>query len=227
MEIQIDCRPSYSIVQIRLEVDESIFCEPGAMAYMSSGLEVSPSLHGGMVRSIMRKSLGEESFLMTKYTGQIHGAWVALSPRYPGDISIIDVQPGEEYLIESGASLAHGEGVVIDVKYAGVRSIALREGATVLKASGSGPMIICSYGAIKHFTLQDGESLIVDTGHLVAWSARMGMRFGPLGGVVTSQLSGEGLVGELTGPGEVWVQTRAEQSIKDWILPSREQNRRS
>lgn len=226
MRISIDCKPSYSVATVVLDANEAVSCESGAMAYMSSGLEASGSMQGGVVRSLMRKSFGDESFFMAKYTARVHGAWVALAPKYPGDIDVINLDGNREYFVEAGASLGHGQNVVIDVKYAGVRSIALREGATVLKASGHGPMIICSYGAIQKFTLGYGENIIVDTGHLVAWSADMGMRFGPLSGIVTSQVTGEGLVGELTGPGEVWVQTRAESSIKDWIFPDRAQNKR-
>lgn len=226
MQISIGCKPSYSIATVVLDLGETVYCESGAMAYMSSGLDVSGSMKGGVVKSLMRRNLGEETFFMSKYKAKIDKAWVSLAPRSPGDIDVINIDRGHEYFIEAGASLGHGSSVHVDVKYAGARSIALREGATVLKATGEGPIIICSYGGLQKFELAPGENLIVDTGHLVAWSAGMGMRFGPLNNLITAQMTGEGLVGELTGPGEVWVQTRAEQGIKELFFPERGQNKR-
>jgi uncharacterized protein (AIM24 family) len=34
-------------------------------------------------------------------------------------------------------------------------------------------------------------------------------------------MSGEGIVARLTGPGPVFIQTRAEQGLTSWLAPSR------
>lgn len=226
MQISISSQPAYSMAVVRLDYGESINCESGAMAMMSGSIKVQGRIQGGILRGAIRKAFGDESFFMARYTAEAQDAWVALAPRYPGDIAVIDITPGEDVLIEAGASLGFSEGVTLDTQFSGIRTIALREGATVLRASGSGPMLICSYGGIEAISVRPGEELIVDTGHLVAWTASMDRRFGPLGDVVTSVTTGEGLVGQLTGPGTVWVQTRAEVGMREWLFPAKWQNKK-
>lgn len=191
---------------------------------LSAGMEVAVTTSGGMVRSAMRKALAQESFFMAKYTALLHGAWVALGPKFPGDIVQIPLDGSDDYNIESGSLLAHSEDVTTIARLGNVQSVALREGGTVLRTNGTGSVLVSSYGGIERFALGAQESIIVDTGHLVAWGSSMGFRVGPLSGVISSQFTGEGLVGELKGPGVVYVQTRAEQQLHSWLMPNRGQN---
>lgn len=218
------CEPSYTLAYVQLEYGESILAVTGAVALMSAGIEAKVVAPGGLTRSYIRRRFGDESFFMGKYTARTHDAWVALAPNFPGDVRDIRITEDNPLLIEAGKLLAHSEGVEVDVKYAGLRNIALHEGATILRAHGEGHLLLSAYGGVEHFELGDGDPVVVDTGHLVAWSQNCGFAVGPLGGIIGSQLNGEGLVGEITGPGDLWVQSRAEQDIRDWILPGREPN---
>ena len=222
MRVEMSGQPAYTLAVVTLDHDESVFCEPGAMVALSAGIEASTSLEGGVVRAAMRKVLGDEDFFLGRYRASVHGAWVALAPRFPGDIAEVPVT--HPVAVQSGAMLAFSAGVDLDVRYAGLRNILLREGATVMRASGNGTILISSYGALRAMALREGESIVVDTGHLVAWHAHMDVRIGPLAGIVGQALTGEGLVARVTGPGRVWIQTRAEQGMRDWLLPERGHN---
>ena len=99
----------------------------------------------------------------------------------------------------------------------------------MLKVVGSGSALVGTYGGLDKILLAEGESTIVDTGHLVAMTEDVTMKVGPLGSVTASALTGEGLVALLTGgPGgsAIWIQTRAEQQFREWLFPQREQNER-
>ena len=80
------------------------------------------------------------------------------------------------------------------------------------------------YGAIERIEIGPDESLIVDTGHLVAFTESLDFTFGPLSSITTAALSGEGIVAKFTGPGSVLVQTRAERDFRNWLSPERGQN---
>ena len=67
--------------------------------------------------------------------------------------------------------------------------------------------------------LAAGESYTVDTGHLVAFSERLGFEVRRIGGLKSTLFSGEGLVVELTGPGRFWLQTRSEDAFLTWLIP--------
>lgn len=226
MDIDVACSPAYSVAYVHLLHGESVLVESGAMAYMSPGIAVSAGLgSGGIVGAGARKLAGGESMFFGRYTANIDGAWVACAPKFPGDVKAIALS-AESLLIESGSLLAAEDGIDVDVRFSGVAPLLLREGATMLRAAGTGHLVVCAYGGIQTFTLGPGEHLIVDTGHLVGMSEGMSTKVGPLSSLATSAIVGEGIVGVLEGPGTVLVQTRSEQGFRDWILPSRGQNRR-
>ena len=54
-------------------------------------------------------------------------------------------------------------------------------------------------------------TLIIDTGHLVAWDATLGYTIGKSAssGWLMSFLSGEGLVCRFRGQGRIWIQSRS------------------
>lgn len=228
MNVNLTCEPSYTLAYCYLDYGESMLVERDGMALMSAGIDVGVGIGpGGMAKAAMRKAFGGENFFMGRYTATVHGAWVAVAPPYPGDMMVIDVEThGTGMRLESGALVAAAQGVDVNVKYAGLSSIALREGATMLHVGGEGKVIVSSYGGIQRFDLRDGEQLIVDTGHLVGFDDTVSLQVTPLGGVTTSAMTGEGLVGVLTGPGTVLAQTRAERGLTEWLMPRREQNRR-
>jgi uncharacterized protein (TIGR00266 family) len=224
MLVELSGGPAYTIAYCKLGAGESVFSERGAMVTMSPGIEVGAAMDGGLMRAALRKVMTDESFLFARYKAQVHGAWVAFAPRFPGDVKPVRVDPGADLLVQSGSLLAYESTVDASARLGSFSSVVLREGATVLRLSGEGVAVICAYGSLQEFNLLPGQKMVVDTGHLAAWSASLGMRVGPLSGVVTSATTGEGMVGEMTGPGTVWVQTRAETQLRSWLFPERGQN---
>lgn len=227
MQIDVSSRPAYSVAYVRLAAGETVVSESGALVAMSAGVEVAATISGGIVQSVARRLIANESLIMARYRATIAGAWVALAPRFPGDLVPVDLTPATPLYVQSGSLLAHGEHVEVGASIGSVQTVAMQEGVTVLAAVGTGPLIIASYGGLERFDLNAGEQIIVDSGHLAAWSTGMQMAVGPLSGVVSSVLTGEGIVAQFTGPGTVFVQTRSEQNIRSWLLPDRVHNERS
>jgi uncharacterized protein (TIGR00266 family) len=229
MNVEIACSPSYAMAYLRLETGETAFCEPGAMVAMSMGIELNARVDGNVLASALRNVVGGESFFLTRLRGQMHGVWVAVSPRFPGDVAPIRISDDDRLTIQAGSYLAHEEAVDINVRLSKPGEFLLREGITLLEMSGNGQAVICSYGGMQRIDLNVGEQVVVDTSHLVAWSSSLNLRVGALSGLVSSQFTAEGLVGRFTAehrPGYVILQTRAEQSMRSWMFPDREMNRR-
>jgi hypothetical protein len=53
--------------------------------------------------------------------------------------------------------------------WGGSRSFFSGEGLLLLRCSGHGDLLIASYGAIRCYTLNEGEMMALDTGHVVAF----------------------------------------------------------
>lgn len=224
MKFEIRHSPAYSVAYCNMAVGELVRAEAGAMMAMSGGVKVTADAGpGGIGRGLMRKAFVGEGFFMTKFAAQAHGAWVALGSKFPGDITVVSVGEGHcpGVVAESGSLLAMTDGISADPRWAGLQMVAMREGATMIRIRGEGQVLLAAYGGIEPFDLQDGQTLIFDSGHVVAFTEGMKVRVGPLAGLVTSALSGEGLVAEITGPGRVWTQTRSVIEAGAWLMPDK------
>lgn len=206
------------MVVVYLDQFEEVYAESGALVVMSAGVKTDARMAGGVVRSAARKFLGQESFFVTRFRGDEPGSWVAFAPGFPGDIADVEV-PSEGLIVQPGSYLAHSSGVQLSASPGSFSKLLGREGAFVVTLKGEGHAWITSYGALQRFDLSANQSLVVDSGHFVAATGQVGYKIGTLDGVVTSALSGEGLVATVSGPGSVWIQTRAPREFQSWLLP--------
>ena len=95
----------------------------------------------------------------------------------------------------------------------------------MLRASGPGQLLVSSYRAIHQLELAAGQRYTVDTGNLVAFSEGMDFRVRRIGGIKSTLFSGEGLVVDLTGPGQVLMQSRSADQFLAWLIPQLSQPR--
>jgi uncharacterized protein (TIGR00266 family) len=218
MQTDIQHRPSYSLAVVKLDPGETIRVEAGAMVSMSQGITLETKASGGLLASLKRSVLGGESFFINTYQAPARGGEITLAPTLPGDVVVRDLA-GDTLVLQSGSYVASSEGIELDTKWGGARTFFAREGLIMLKASGTGTLIISSYGAIHEKELATGESYTVDTGHLVAFTEGMGFKVRRIGGLKSTLFSGEGLVVDLTGPGKIFIQTRSEDAFLTWLIP--------
>jgi uncharacterized protein (TIGR00266 family) len=218
MEVEIKYRPSYSIAVARLSSNEALQVEGGAMVGMSAGMNVETKARGGVLKSLARSVLGGESFFVNTYRAPSQGGELLLAPALPGDLIVRTLQ-SETLLVQSGSYVASSEDLELDTKWGGAKTFFAREGLFMLRAHGTGLLVLSSYGAIHEMELAAGQSYTVDTGHLVAFTDNMGFNVRRIGGLKSTVFSGEGLVVDLTGPGRVLLQTRSEDAFLSWLIP--------
>jgi uncharacterized protein (TIGR00266 family) len=218
MDIEIIYRPSYSLGLIKLAGQEEVLVESGSMVAMSQGISLETKATGGFLKSLGRSLLGGESFFQNTYKAPPGGGTLYVAPPLPGDLSTIELK-GDSLLIQSGSYVASETGLQIDTKWGGAKTFFASEGLILLRASGQGKVVTSSYGAIHEVELAAGETLTVDTGHLVAFNEQMGFKVRAVGGLKSTLLSGEGLVVDLTGPGRVMLQTRSQGAFLAWLIP--------
>lgn len=217
MDIEIIHRPSYSLAIAKLTPNERIRAEAGAMVSMSGGVQIETKAEGGILKSLGRAVLGGESFFQNFFVAPATGGEVTLAPELPGDIAVIEMS-GSKLMVQAGSYMASESTVELTAKVS-MKAFMSAEGIAMLEASGSGTLLVSSYGAIYEKTLGAGEKYIVDTSHLVAFEATMTVQPKTVGGMKSTLFSGEGLVVELTGPGKIYIQTRSPRALINWIIP--------
>lgn len=218
MEIKLRHTPSFGVARMVLGANEAVKVEAGAMYAMSSGVVLESKMDGGFMKAAKRAMLGGESFFITTYTAPAHGGFVDTAARLPGDLLALDIAPDRAMFVQRGSWLASAASVELDTKWGGFKNMFGSEGGFILRAAGTGQMVISCYGALETWDLQPGQMLTVDTGHMVAYeeSVQMTLRKAT-GGLVQSFKSGEGLVFDFTGPGKVMTQTRNPNELLGWI----------
>ncbi|MCW4004881.1 MAG: TIGR00266 family protein [Candidatus Bathyarchaeota archaeon] len=218
MKFEIKYKPSYSMLVATLDQGETITAESGALTYMTPNIEVhtrkrEKSLLGSLGLSI----IGGQSFWVNDYTANNGTGEAAFVAAPVGDIKQLDVAPNSGYVIQKSAYIASTQGIDLDVKWEGFTKGLFGQGLFMIKATGSGQMFINTFGAIDVHTLQSGQTLIVDNFHLVGFSQSCSYKVTRFGGLKETLLSGEGLVTQITGPGDVYIQTKNLREFTEWL----------
>lgn len=215
MKHEILFKPVFAAVRVMLDPGDAIRAESGAMVSMSPSITIESKATGGLGKALGRL-LGGESFFQTTFTASHGPGEVLLAPSALGDIICLDVSnPG--WMVTSGCYLASDPGIQTETKLSG-KAFFGGEGLFLLRASGVGQMLVASFGAIHAIQLMPGQQYVVDTGHIVAFPETMNFQVRTAArGLMSSLTSGEGFVAEFTGPGILYLQTRAPQAFGPWI----------
>ena len=214
MNYEIKGNPSFGHIDFDLSPGEKLLVESGAMSHMTKTLTLKTRLMGGVMRALVRRVLGGESFFIGEYTAN-DPSQLAISPGIPGQVGHMKLSPGQEFFFQGGSFLACTSGVDMKPVFGGLRSFFSREGVVFLKFSGKGDLFYNSYGGIVEHQV-DGK-FVVDTGHVVGWEPSLNWKIRGMGGLKSTLFSGEGLVIEFEGRGKLLTQTRSEGGLVGWI----------
>ena len=217
MDITIRHNPGFAVARCILMPGETVRAESGAMMATSADVAIEAKASGGLMKSLKRSVLGGESFFITTYTAPAVGGWVDFAARLPGDAIGLPVSEGLN--ITRGSYLCSDGSVEIDTSWGGFKNLAGGEGGFLVRASGQGQVVLAAYGAIDAADLGPNESVVVDSGHMVAWdnSVQTQLRRAAGGGLIQSAKSGEGFVFDVRGPGRIWTQSRNPSEFIAWM----------
>ena len=211
-------QPSFALAVLQLAAEQSIQAEAGAMVSMSANIELQSQMKGGLLGAIKRAAGGESAFIST-FTARGGPGEVTLAPGSPGDIAAIELS-GQPFFVQSSSYLAGDSSLTVDTKWGGAKSFFAGEGLFVLMVQGQGLLLVSSFGAIHRKMLRPGERYVVDTGHLVAWEGTTQYTLRKAApGFFRSMMSGEGIVAEFVGPGELLIQTRNLEALAGLLKP--------
>ena len=220
VKFEIKYRPSYALLEVVLPENGHIIAESGAMTYMSSNIVVETRTRmkeSGILGTIKTSLLGGETLFINDYVSKSGPGKTGFVSAPLGDIMNLEVTPNKGYIIQSSGYIASTEGVTLDTEWQGFTKGLFGQNLFMLKTIGEGNVFINTFGAIDKHELKAGESLVVDNYHLAAMSDTCNYKVRMFGGLKSTILGGEGLVTDVTGPGEVYIQTKNVKEFADWI----------
>ncbi|MCI8560379.1 MAG: TIGR00266 family protein [Dorea sp.] len=209
------------VVICELEAGEKMITEGGAMSWMSPNMKMETTSNGGIGKALGRAFSGEKMF-QNIYTAQGGPGMIAFASSFPGSIRAFEITPGQDMIFQKSAYLAGEANVQLSVHFRKKIGSGLfgGEGFIMQKVSGSGIVFAEFDGHVIEYDLQQGQQIVIDTGHLAAMSATCNMDIQSVPGVKNMLFGGEGLFNTvITGPGKVWLQTMPISNVAGAIRP--------
>lgn len=208
-------------VEIELDPGEAAVGEAGSMMFMDAGITMDTVFgdgsqnQGGFFGKLLgagKRLVTGESLFTTVYTNQGAGKQrVAFAAPYPGKIMPMDLrQLGGMLICQKDAFLAAARGVSLGIYFQQKLSVGFfgGEGFIMQKLEGDGLAFVHAGGTVMRRELQPGQTLMVDTGCLVAMTPNVNFEIQYVGKIKTALFGGEGLFfAKVTGPGTVWLQS--------------------
>ncbi|MFT5085218.1 MAG: hypothetical protein ACI9Y1_003276 [Lentisphaeria bacterium] len=221
MNVDLLHRPGNTAAKVTLQPGETCTAESGAMIAMSGHMSITTTTHkknsGGFLKAAKRMIAGESFFLNHFDVGSKEGElW--LGTTLAGDMKTLDLE-NESIIVQSGSFLACEDSIDIDMSWQGFKSLLSGENVIWLKLTGSGTIVLSSFGAIYPVEV-DGE-YIVNSGHIVAFNESLDFSITKAGkSWWHSYLGGEGLVCKFHGRGTLWCQSHNPRSFGLSLTPN-------
>jgi uncharacterized protein (TIGR00266 family) len=215
------------IARVHLEPGQEIYAEAGKMIYKSANVDWATRMTGQnigdkILGAIKRKLMGESLFF-TYFRSNMGAGQVGFAGHYPGKIQVFELTPGQTIMVQRDGFLFAQSSVTLDI--AMVRRLGAGllggEGFILQKLTGPGLVFVHAGGDHVDFTLAPGETLQVQTGHLVAFEPSVNYDIQMVGSIRTAIFGGEGLfLTTLTGPGRVILQSMTLERLRHELAPA-------
>lgn len=208
-------------VEVELDPGEAAIGEAGSMMFMDAGIHMDAVFgdgsqqQGGFFGKLLgagKRLITGESLFTTVYTNNGAGKQrVAFAAPYPGKILPMDLSKlGGMLICQKDAFLCAARGVSLGIALQQKLGVGFfgGEGFIMQKLEGDGLAFVHAGGTVVRRTLQPGQTVLVDTGCVVAYTPGVNFEIQYVGKIKTALFGGEGLfLAKLTGPGEIWLQS--------------------
>ncbi len=208
------------VVEVKLDANESIACEGGAMSWMTSNMEMSTE--SGGIGKLFSKAFSGERLFTNLYTAKDGEGTIAFASSFPGNIIALDIKPGQEVICQKSSYLASTPGVELSIHFQKKLGAGFfgGEGFIMQKLSGNGTAFIEIDGSVVEKQLAAGERIVIDTGYLAMMDATCSMDVVTVKGIKNMFLGGEGFFNTVvTGPGKVLLQTMPASQVAKSVIP--------
>ena len=220
MQYEIKGTPFPAVI-CKLEPNETVCCQKGAMSWMSPNMQMSTNAGGGIGKMFTRAVTGESIF-QNKYTAVGGNGEIAFASTVPGQILPMEISSSKTIVASKSSYIASSPDVEMSVffqKKVGAGFFG-GEGFIMQKFTGNGIVFLEIDGSCVEYDLNEGESILLDTGYLVAMDATCSVDIETVKGIGNAIFGGEGIFNtKVTGPGHVWIQTMPIYALANSVRP--------
>lgn len=197
------------IVICYLQNGESVVSESGAMSWCTEDIQVETKGRGGLGKMLGRALSGENMF-QNIYTGHGPNSHIAFASSFPGAILPVQISSNQDLIVQKRSFMASEVGVQTEIYFQKKIGAGLfgGEGFIMQRLKGNGLAFLEVDGSLHEYDLEAGQTIVIDTGYLVAMSGSCKMDLRSAGNLTSKFFGGEGWFNTVvTGPGKVYLQS--------------------
>lgn len=222
---QISDGPAHAVAHLYLTEGQTVRAEAGALVAMSPNVELGADTSDGVLHLVQGKKTRKQQF-STQYTARGGGGKLILAPMLPGSIEVLSLDR-QGFHISSAAFLACEPELDLDTEIANASSFFSNPDIFLIGIGGTGTLLLGAYGGCHRLMLQAGESLAMDTGHVIAFEQHTRYRLEKAAKTaLVSMVTSETLVAVFEGPGTIFIQTRNLVQLAEGLVPLIERSKK-
>ncbi len=209
-------------VILELDPGETVYSEGGGMAWMSGNIVMNTNTRGSGLGGMFKRALTGESLFLNEFTSQGGKGIVAFASDFPGKIIPVALDTGQSMIVQKQAFLCAEKTVGLEIHFRKRLGSGFfcGEGFIMQRITGPGVAFVCLDGEIMEYTLDAGQVMKVDTGHVAMYEPTVDMDVEMMRGFKNVLFGGEGLfLTTLRGPGRIWLQTMPTMNLAKAVAP--------
>jgi uncharacterized protein (AIM24 family) len=184
---------------------EAVLADYDAMLSASYGVIIEVRPRGG-VRGRKTHS--------TLFTAPAEGGWVDVAPALPGEVYTLELEGMSGWCVARGSWLAASSTIHQDPAWQGFRPMFGTESGFLEHVSGQGSVVLTSCGALDTVNLDAGAAITVAPACVVAYTDTAQTRLRAVSQSLHQSIrTGDGLLLDFAGPGQILTQTRKPQAM--------------
>lgn len=211
MQVRTRHTPAFGVARLVLAPAEPVLLDQSAVLATSYGVGYETK------GNAMLKAQGK-GVRGAVCTAGHHGGWVDVAPPLPGDLHVLELDGATGWCVAKSGWLASAGTVTMDPAAPLLRALQGGEHGFLNYVVGTGPVVLACYGTLEVVTLDAGEAVTVDGGHVVGFADTVQCRLRALTPDAPQSLrTGAGLVFDFAGPGLVLTQTHSPSGLASWL----------
>jgi len=196
---------------VALEVPDgqTVMSERGGMSWMSANIEMQTNMQGGL-GGAFKRMLSGESLFMAEFTPRGGTGLIGFSAELPGKIVPLNLGPGQSMICQKDSFMCAERSVSLDIHFRRKLGAGFfgGEGFIMQRITGPGLAFVELDGEVIEYTLEAGQMVKADTGHVAMFEPTVDFDVEMVRGFRNVLFGGEGLfLTTLRGPGRIWLQT--------------------
>ncbi|MEU5694755.1 AIM24 family protein [Actinosynnema sp. NPDC020468] len=205
MQVRTRHTPTFGVARLVLAPAEPVLVDRASLVATSYGVAFDTRAKVGGVAG-------------TVCTAGPEGGWVDVAPALPGDLHVMELDGNGGWCVARNSWLAAAGTVAMDPSAPPVRALHGGDNGFLHYLYGTGPVVLACYGVLDLVTLDAGELVTLESGHVVGFADTVQCRLRAVSpGSFQSVRNGEGLVLDFAGPGLVLTRTRSPRSLVTWL----------